>query len=392
MAIKIFRPRKVKEGAARYVKGDAALFDQKNEMFKRPFWDPAVKDLFERFYKAKTPPKEKPGYRLKDQAAVNAAWHLESHFGCGVCGGRSGLYAWTWNGRFDFPRVPRGKKMEIEDPVSITRDVKKMARFFGASLVGICRLDERWLYSKAYLLTPDGGVEAENEIPDSYKFAIVMAFEMDYSAIGCSPAHPASATVGLGYSRMAFTAGLLAQFIRGLGYNAIPSGNDTACSIPLAIDAGLGELGRNGLLITPEYGPRVRLAKVFTDLPLLADQPIAFGVWEFCLRCGRCAEQCPSQSIMDGEPSTKIHNISNRENVHAWHINAESCLAFWARNGTDCATCIRVCPFNKPNGVFHDLVKEAVARIPSLASPLLWIYRKLGYGRRKDPDTFWERG
>ena len=71
---------------------------------------------------------------------------------------------------------------------------------------------------------------------------------------------------------------ILAEFIRILGYKAIPMGNDTSLSIPLAIDAGLGELGRHGLLITPEYGPCVRLCKVFTDLPLEPDKPIQFGV------------------------------------------------------------------------------------------------------------------
>ncbi len=388
--MRLFKPRKVDEGAARYVRGDAPPFDQKNEMFKRPFWDPEVRDLFQRFYKDKVSPKDKPGYRLKDQAVVNAAWHLESHFGCGVCGGRTGLYDWTWNGRFDFPRVPRGLKIDADDPAAVTRDMKRVARFFGASLVGVGRLDRRWLYSKAYLLTPEGGKVAENEIPEEYAYAVVLGFAMDYGAVACSPAHPASATVGLQYSRMAFVAGLLAQFIRGLGFKAIPCGNDTACSIPLAIDAGLGELGRNGLLITPEYGPRVRLAKVLTDLPLVPDRPIAFGVWEFCQQCGLCAKQCPSQSIMHGEPSTETHNISNRRNVHAWHINAENCLDFWARNGTDCSNCIRVCPFNKPAGWIHNLAKAAIMRLPALNPAFLRIDGLLGYGGRRDPETFWK--
>jgi len=384
-----FHPRKVRKGAGRYIRGDAPPFDQKNEMFKRPFWDPEMRDLFQRFYRDKVPPKNKPGYRLKDQAMVNAAWHLESHFGCGVCGGRAGLYDWSWNGHFDFPRVPKGLKIPTDNPRMITRDVKKVAGFFGASLVGVCRLDRRWLYSKAYLLTPEGGKIAENEIPPEYENVIILGFEMDYKAMCCSPAHPASATVGLEYSRMAFVAGLLAQYIRGLGFKAIPCGNDTACSIPLAIDAGLGELGRNGLLITPQYGPRVRLAKVFTDLPLVADQPIAFGVWEFCLQCGRCAESCPSQSIMSEEPSTKTHNISNRENVHAWHINAEKCLDFWARNGTDCSTCIRVCPFNKPEGVIHDLARWAIMTMRPLHKVFLRVDALLGYGKKESSEKFW---
>jgi len=94
-----------------------------------------------------------------------------------------------------------------------------------------------------------------------------MAIEMDYGKFPTSDVGMSAAT-GLGYSKMAFVSSLLAQFVRNIGYQALPCGNDTALSIPLAVDAGLGELGRNGLLITPQFGPRVRLCKVFTDLPL----------------------------------------------------------------------------------------------------------------------------
>ena len=75
-----------------------------------------------------------------------------------------------------------------------------------------------------------------------------------------------------GYSRMATTASALSAFIQELGYNAIPCGNMTGLCVPMAIDAGLRELGRQGVVITPKYGPRVRLAKVITDLPLSVDQ------------------------------------------------------------------------------------------------------------------------
>ncbi|MBW2209158.1 MAG: reductive dehalogenase [Deltaproteobacteria bacterium] len=228
-----------------------------------------------------------------------------------------------------------------------------------------------------------------NELPDEYKYAIALAFEMDYKAIGCSPTSPASAATGLGYSKMAFVAGLTAHYIRGLGYRAIACRNDTACSIPIAIDAGLGELGRNGLLITPQYGPRVRLAKIFTDLPLVPDSPIEFGVWDFCMICGKCAQKCPSQSLMHGEPSAKAHNISNREGVRAWHINAETCLPFWAANGTDCSNCIRACPFNKPPGLLHEFVRWGISNTRWLDKMFLWGDDLLAYGKKINADKFW---
>jgi len=377
----------VDNGARRYVVGTLEPFDQKNEMFCRPLWDEKMLDLGKQFYMTEVPPRNKAGRRLKDQAMVNAAWHLENTFAQGVAGGRMGMYAWKWERIFEYPRVPPGLKIDSNDVRTITADIKKAASFFGASLAGVCKLDRDWVYSAAFPLRDP--VSVPNELPGEYQFAIALAVEMDYDAIGCSPSSPSSAATGLGYSKMAFTAGLLAHHIRGLGYKAIACGNDTACSIPIAIDAGLGELARNGLLITPQFGPRVRLAKVLTDMPLIPDRPIEFGVWDFCMQCEKCAVKCPSQSIRYGEPTDKPNNISNREGVLRWPINGETCLAFWAANGTDCSNCIRTCPFNKPDGRLHDLVRWGIGNMPWLNKLFLWGDDLLGYGKKRNADMFW---
>lgn len=377
------------QGASRYVNGEVTRFDQKNDGFKRPFWDPSMAEIRDRFYFSDVLPKKSPGYQLQDQSAVNASWLIDAEFAHGNNGGKYGLYNWEWNGCYDFPRVPRGFKTKGDDPGVFTSQVKQMARFFGASLCGICRLDSRWLYSSAYIGDKDGGRAEPLNFPQTCSNVIVLAFEMDYDAIQYSPAHPASVAVGLAYSKMAFTAGMLALFIRGLGFKAVPSGNDTACSIPLAIDAGLGEIARNGLLVTPLLGPRVRLAKVFTDMPLLTDTPIEFGVWEFCRICEKCADHCPSHSIEKGDATGRLHNISNRGGILKWNINAETCLSWWAVNGTDCSNCIRVCPFNKPEGMLHDLVRYGIRKSQRLHPFFLWADNIMGYGKRKSAGGFW---
>jgi len=188
--------RFVEQGASRYVVDDVTSYDQKNEMFKRPFWDPQMLALGERFYRTPVMPKDKPGFRLQDHALVNASWRIENEFAQGVMGGRMGLYEWDWDGQYRFPRVPAGIRLEISDPAAITRDVKKAAVFLGASLVGICKLDRRWLYSPAFLITEEGGKSEHIALPEDTDYAIVVAVEMDYEAIKCSPAHPASAATG----------------------------------------------------------------------------------------------------------------------------------------------------------------------------------------------------
>lgn len=377
-------------GTSKYIVGEIERFDEKNVMFKRPIWDENLMALGKKFYGV-CHPKEEPGYTLLDQAFKNAAYYLELGFAKGLFSGREGLYAWEskpWGENIQ----PKGLKFEVKDPAKMSRIIKQAAKFFGASLAGICEWDRRWLYSRAFN-SPVSGRETYEEIniPEEMKFTVVLAYEENYEVMRYSPSYPAGAEIGLGYSKMAFTAGLLSQFIRLLGYKAIPAGNDTATSIPLAIDAGLGELGRHGILITEMYGPRVRLNKIFTDFPLIADKPIEFGVWGFCKKCKKCAVHCPSQAIMhDGEPTTEIHNISNRVGLLRWPINAEKCFKFWASNGTACANCIRVCPYNKPIGRTHDTVRWMISHLPMINQIFIGMDDLFGYGKQEDPKKFWE--
>ena len=379
----------VAKGASRYAVGEVERFDQKNQMFRRVEWDPApkLKQLYEKYYGVVMPNENKPGFTLVDLAFRNAAWWLEMGFAGGVGSGGEGLFA--WDSELIGPNEPpTGLKLTVDDPAKITRVVKMAAKFFGACLVGVCELDRRWLYSHYYqLFTKE---HAPVEVPEEYKYAIAIAVEMDYEGLKYSPTISAAAITGFGYSKQAFVAGLLAQFIRGLGYKAIPQGNDTSTSIPIAIDAGLGELGRNGLLITREFGPRIRISKVFTDLPLVPDKPIEFGVWDFCHKCQRCAESCPSKAIMYGEPTKEVNNICNRKGLLRWPINAERCFAFWVANDSDCVTCVTVCPFNKSSGWLHSSVRWGIKHTRWLDSFFVKMDNLLGYGKIKNAETFWD--
>ena len=246
-----------------------------------------------------------------------------------------------------------GRKIDLPQE-ELTNRVKEAATLYGADLSGIAKLDERWIYSenmgKSFLITEEGLPKETAEafqIPKSINRAIVMAFVMDEDLLDQSPGINGDVATSLGYSRMAVTAVSLARFIRALGYHAIPCMNDTALSVPLAIDAGLGQLGRHGLLITPEYGSNVRLGKVLTDLPIMADQPIDFGVTEFCNNCLLCAKSCPSGSISTGERTMIAEDETGNSGVLKWYIRGESCLRFWQENGTSCSNCIIACPFTK---------------------------------------------
>jgi reductive dehalogenase len=240
-------------------------------------------------------------------------------------------------------------KLSSED---LTVKVKEGALLYGADLVGITDVKEAWIFShdmeKPYIISEEGKPRETEEgyiIPKSVNKAIVIAVAMDEDMIETSPSVPASTATSLGYSRMAITVVALAEYIRALGYIAIPSMNDTALSIPLAIDAGLGQLGRHGLLITPEFGSNIRLCKVITDMPLITDEPIDFGVTEFCDSCHLCADHCPPKAISKGKPTMEGPCENNNPGAEKWYVHCEKCLRFWQVNGASCANCISVCPF-----------------------------------------------
>jgi reductive dehalogenase len=364
--------------------GPIERFDQRRDMFRRSRYDPLWLDRSKGFY-GRDKARDKPGYSQDYHALVDAAWYVEDFFAMGTAGSNhKGLYAWD---TLDPELRPNGTEVVL-DPAEASRKVKAAARFFGAGLVGICRLDRRWLYS--HVSDDIAREQRPLEIPEDYGYAVAMAIEMDYDFIQTAPTGGSAAATGLGYSKMAFVAGLLAQFIRGLGYRAIPCGNDTALSIPIAVEAGLGELGRNGLLITGKFGPRVRICKVFTDLPLVPDVPRFLGVEAFCHTCLKCAEFCPSRAISTGERTSAAPTMSNNPGVLKWPINPEQCFKYWLANGVDCATCIRVCPFNQKDGWHHDLARAAIKRTSLLNPLLLWFDDTLGYGKRQPPESIWE--
>ncbi|MEE8448828.1 MAG: reductive dehalogenase [Thermodesulfobacteriota bacterium] len=362
-------------------------FDQKNIMFRRAGWDPECASSGKKFF-GQHYPKKQPGYTLEDYALLNSSWYVERRFGHGNELGNTDLFSWEClDGRVN--KLAPGQKLDSIDPKVMSERIKKVANLFGASLVGVAELDERWVYSHSY----DSITKASKplELPEECKYVVVIGIEMDYDLVKTSPLAMANATSGLAYSKMPFVAGLVGQFIRLLGYKALPIGNDTALSIPIAIDAGLGELGRNGLLITPSFGPRVRICKVITDLPLVPDPPCEFGVEDFCQKCKKCAEHCPSQAILAEERTASPLNISNNSGALKWPVDAERCFKYWAANGASCCVCIRVCPFNKKPGRIHDLSRFFIEKAPSLNNFFIWLDDALGYGKQARAERFWQR-
>ena len=409
----------LEEWDKQYIAGEVKRFDQKNTMFNRPGWDPKIRPTVEdwRFLGEVT---DKPGYSLRDHAlrrASRAGTMVMPHNMSKPNPSRRNramskamkeamketfLPGQTPNmNAADLNPPEWAKTAYVSDPQTVSRDIKNAALYFGADLVGICRLDRRWVYSHTYDGEGPGGgpgdappVTGEHkpqEIPEDNQYAVVMGFAEDYNMMKYSPSWIAHAATSMGYSMMAITNMYLSAFIRSLGFKAIDcSTNDVALTIPMAMQAGLGELGRNGLLISREFGPRLRISKVITELPLVADAPIEFGVMEFCQVCGKCADTCPSQAIIHGERTTEPHNVSNSTGVLKWPINAEKCRAYWGRIDRPCTTCISCCPYNKPYDGFHRTIRWLTDHARWADRFYVYMDNLLGYGKAMNPEKFWE--
>ena len=365
-------------------------FDQKNNMMMRPVWDPEMKHLGPATMETRKKhiAGDLNGFELRDFALAFSSSLLSSALGTDINQPDRGLTSWSTIPISKYMQLPEHEPLDGK-PETFTRIVKRAARHLGADLVGIAELDMRWVYSHHYITKTKESKPVE--IDDGCKNVIAMGVEMDYDMVNSAPNALHQAIVSFTYSRMAFLAGGVAQFIRSLGFNAIPSINDTALNVPIAMDAGLGELGRQGVLITPQFGPRQRLCKIITDIPLVYDHPIEFGVRKFCESCKKCAQHCPSGAVWDRDATTEITGISNNPGVFKWPMAAEKCREYFSKAGTNCGICIRVCPYNKERTWFHRSTRRIIARTPWMTPFYVWLDDFLGYGKKKknDAQLFW---
>jgi ferredoxin len=266
-------------------------------------------------------------------------------------------------------------------PQSASNFVKSLAVNYGALTVGITPSQPYHYYSN---IGRGAGTYGE-PIAIEHPFAIAFTVEMDYDMVGSNPLAAGVMESGRQYVESAKVAISLAAAIREMGYEARAhiDGNYRVIAPLVARDAGLGELGRMGILITPHSGPRVRLGVVTTTMPLLGDdRNLDPSVIDFCRICKKCAIACPSQSI-SYEDRTMIHGDLR------WQINSETCFHYWTRCGTDCGRCMTVCPYAHQNNLAHQVIRWGIRRSGFFRRVALRM-DDLFYGRkpalRKPPD------
>lgn len=383
-------------------------FNQKFNLTRQRLWEPTMKQLGEErdASLARLAGEGKRGYSALDWAFYQASQANLRNTGFSINAPNVRGNGWRPLNKERPARRWRGS------PAEASQVLRKVGRLFGADMVSFAPLDRRWVYSHYYdeetgrdypiKFTDEPGYEHHTEpglaedrtlvIPKEVQYAVVMLFEMDEEGIARAPTAIEHATVMAAYSRISFATVMVAEFLRGLGYHAIPSANCTALSIPLAIEAGLGQLGRNAKLINPKFGPRCRIAKVLTDLPVEAGRPQDLGITEFCDVCEKCARRCPAAAIPSGERSFEPVNECNSAGVLQWQVDHKKCVAYQAKVGTNCGICLRVCPFNKGHHRIHEMTRFFIKNTRWMDRLIVRLDDALGFGRFKKPDTFWRDG
>jgi len=252
-------------------------------------------------------------------------------------------------------------------------EVKRLCRAWGALDVGITALQPYHVYSNI----GRGSGRWGDKIDLKHRWAVAFTVDMDHRVMATAPDAPVVAESARRYVESAVIGIQLAAAIRRWGYPARAhiDGNYRVIAPLVARDAGLGEIGRMGLLMTPRQGPRVRLGVVTTDLTLIADTPgDDVTALDFCSFCKKCATSCPVGAIPTGDRQPIEGGIQ-------WRADAEACFRYWNVIGTDCGTCMAVCPYSHPDNAAHNFVRWAISRSGGARRAMLWM-DNLFYGRK----------
>ncbi len=274
---------------------------------------------------------------------------------------------------FDMAESKPVSKKRVNINSGFSANLKEITKYYGATSVGIVKLTDYSYYSHHGGLSEAVNIDNYNQkILPKYKTAIVYTVLMDKEKMNRAPQYEELLATEEAYVQVATIGSRVTMYLKELGYKSMFNNSEfyLAPLVPLAHDAGLGQIGMCNHIVTKEHGNNVRLGAVFTTLEVEYDSPIDYGLTEFCKKCALCMSNCPSKAI------THLPRIVNGRQFYKFDEN--KCFNMWLKSGTDCGTCISACPLTQ--GV--DLKKlEKIKDKPSIIDELMDEHYKK-HGRR----------
>jgi len=240
------------------------------------------------------------------------------------------------------------------EPEILTRHIKALGYFLKADVMGVCKVPLSAYYSHD---------KQGNPIETPYENAVIIVMRKESDAV-----HASSGRDWLGdpisfqaYQHLGMVTETIANYIRRLGWGASPQYGPSFINKysvllpPLLLAAGIGEVSRAGIILNPFLGLGFKAAAVLTDMPIVPDKPIDFGLQSFCQNCKICAENCPSKAISTGDKV--MYN-----GYETWKLDTRRCASFnfTNKNGTMCNRCVKSCPWSNPTTWSHNLVRTMV--------------------------------
>ena len=174
--------------------------------------------------------------------------------------------------------------------------------------------------------------------------AIVLLMQMKKEIINTAPSPSANKEIFRTYHHLGVCVNKIADFLKQRGYKAQAGpaiGGEVNYPL-LAQKAGLGQIGKHGLLITPKLGVSLRIATVYTEIENLPKSGENIHQWiaDFCDGCSKCVRECPADAIYK---KTKIFKDSTHQ-----HIDYKKCAIPFS-NQYGCTVCVKECVFFKGN-------------------------------------------
>ena len=204
------------------------------------------------------------------------------------------------------------------------KEFENKATELGVDLIGYTPVDERFVF---YNLTIFG------------KNAIVLVMEMKWEDIKKAPSVDCEIESFRVYYELGEITIQLTEYLKNQGYKSEahhPFGGKLLFP-PHAVAAGLGIMGQNGLVITPDYGLRQRLSIITTDAVIPKTEEKDFDTLEeFCKNCGECIRNCKGEAAYET-------GIIHDDAPNITHIDRSKCIQSILKNDY-CSYCLKICP------------------------------------------------